>query len=161
MLASLTEEQRAAVAKRASVWLEEFQKHSFKDEVHPSASDYRRKYLWCPLLQDGECMAYEHRPTACRSHIAYQSKEGCENDDLRSQQKFALFPGLLEKVSNWMIGKMKEGEEEITDHIGILLAKELLGKDLPTASRVAWKIHGDTVQVRTYDKAPRKITLRS
>lgn len=58
-LAALPEPQRLAVVERAEAYLREARLVIGRGE---------RPRLACPLLADGRCLLYEHRPMVCRLH---------------------------------------------------------------------------------------------
>lgn len=152
---SLSKEDRAVVAERTRAWIAKFlAAPGLADKTEPYMQDYRAQNLWCPLLKDGACMVYEKRPLSCRTHFALKSSEGCEDDAKRPSQKFAIFrdentgEDLGTKVAAFRFAKLREGETETYDHLGILLGKRLLGQDVATAARVTWKASGGTLIVR-------------
>jgi Fe-S-cluster containining protein len=146
----LTEEQKKAVVEKTLAWIEKFFGSEFVKQREPDAVEYRRLCLWCPLLaKDGTCSVYDRRPLACRLHYAHGSPEGCKDDDKRSDQKFALFPGLPEKLTMFRLQDMKDGESEDNDHITLMLAKVLIGNGFYSQSRVRFSVSGDSVIVET------------
>lgn len=152
MLEMLSQEQLEALKGKTRQWLEKFKQSGIANEREPAALKYRPLLLWCPLLNEQkECSVYERRPLACRAHIAYQSSDGCEHDNLREHQKFALFPGLLEALNVQRIDAMQDGETEVMDHLGILLADALLGKNERTAARVSMHVTNETLTIEKYE----------
>ena len=156
----LTPQERDALKERTRAWLKTFlaagwQTRDPNSKTH--AFDYRALKLWCPLLVNGLCSVYDRRPLACRVHIAMESKEGCEDDALRPRQKFAKFPGLVERFSAALWQALPDGGVEIMDHIGILLARELLNEDHPTNQRLTVTCSGETLTVERYDIEPEPV----
>lgn len=154
MLESLSPDQRAAVETRTRVWLTQFQQGGFESQKQPSAFTYRGKYLWCPLLENGACLAYERRPEACRTFIAKSDPDACRDDIKRVSQKFMGIPGLIDVFMRREINGLGDGEELCMDHIGILLAEALFGYDQPSAARIRIRREGDELKVITYDTEP-------
>lgn len=130
----LSPDELSEVREQAENWLRDFLASDIINAPEPSAFKYRALCLYCPLLKDGNCRVYERRPLACRLHYATGSPEGCKDDAKRAFQKFALFPGLMEKVMNYKVGQMQPGDKEEHDHIGLMLAKILLGKEMRSKS---------------------------
>lgn len=167
MLELLTPEEKKQVADRTRKWMAKFNESNFGSVPEPPAYEaaygvpaYRSVNLWCPLLsKDGKCMAYSRRPLACRMHIAHGTNAGCQDDELRRNQKYALFPGLIENLSLLRFQALKDGERVVNDHLGILLAKELLGIEQPTAARVAFSVKDNTMIIEKYSDDEKSMAL--
>lgn len=149
IVANLLPEERDWIAGMTGRWLVKFRASGMSEKIEPSAvEDYRPLNLWCPLLRpNGSCACYEHRPLACRLHIAHETNEGCKDDSKRAEQEFVLFPGLIDDVSFKRIEQMKDGESIVNDHLCILLAKELLGVDEPTKARITFTSRGEELEI--------------
>lgn len=153
LLEPLTPHVRLLLANKVRAWLERFLAEGWQERVGMGkdfAFSYRRMLLWCPLLEGGLCSVYERRPYSCRVHIAMATKDGCEQDHLRPRQKFAEFPGLDQNVIAILLQNIPESGEEIFDDLGILLARELLGEDHPTARRLRFIREGETMTCERY-----------
>jgi Fe-S-cluster containining protein len=136
MLESLSPEQRDSMRSKTEEWLATFNAHNIGEAARPSAFTYRTLNMWCPFLVDGKCSAYAERPLACRLHFAQESNRGCEDDSLRPQQTFAIFPELAERIGMHRMEALEPGEKLTHDHLGLLLAKELLGVEQRSKSYV-------------------------
>ena len=161
LLELLTDEEREEVKTKTSAWLERFLAAGYKEQIEPGAFDYRRLNLWCPLLKNGLCSAYERRPLACRVHIAYESSKGCEDDNLRPKQKFATFPDFIKSLNAQRLEGLEDGEVEIYDHLGVLLAMELLGYLEPTAARFTFTASADISSSEPGDAVEKAIAAGS
>jgi Fe-S-cluster containining protein len=152
ILETLSEDAKADLAIKTRNWLTKFLATGLQAYREPWQGHYRPHNLWCPLLKNGECSAYAHRPLSCRMHVAFETNEGCEHDDKRQNQKFALFPALDEYFLTARLQGLKDGEEEIVDHLGILLARELLGEDHPSNGRVRVVAQGTQLIMEHYEE---------
>lgn len=151
MLETLAPAEIETLKKKTQAWMYKLNASGLQNDYLPSALKYRLLYLWCPFLTDkGECSVYERRPIACRAHIAMESIEGCEKDALRSTQKFATFPGFMEKLNDQRIMALQPGEVEMYDHLGLLLGLLLLDRDEPSASRLEFSRDGNSVTMKRY-----------
>lgn len=151
LLELLSPAEIEALKIKVQAWMFKFQSSGLQYQYMPSAYAYRALYLWCPLLSpNGDCSVYENRPLSCRSHIAMKSSEGCEKDMLRPEQKFATFPDFMEKLSQQRIGALEDGETDIYDHLGLLLAYVLLNRNDPSGSRLEFTRTGNAVTMKQY-----------
>lgn len=150
MLLHVKSEDVSRITFALHQWGTRFKALPFKDSKEPPALEYRAAWLWCPFLIDGKCSVYEHRPLACRMHVAIESARGCVEDKLRAQQKFALFPALGEVLGLKHIKTLRPGESITYDHLGVLLYKEVYGEDRPTKSRIRFSVQGDDLIVEKY-----------
>jgi Fe-S-cluster containining protein len=117
----LTAEQMEELKPKLSVWIETWEgSAACRDEIGSiDVIEYRRLKLACPLLVNGLCSVYEHRPIGCRDHCAVGPREYCEIDRLRKRQRFISVPKLLETFVP-RIGAQEDGRIEWT-HLGIWL----------------------------------------
>lgn len=152
MLESLTQEQREAMKPRAAAWREKFMATGMQNQTEPKATEYRPHFLWCPALDTdtGKCMTYEHRPMACRFHIAQGNPEACKDEELRKTQKFALFPGLMENLLLARINHMKGKGTIEHDHLGILLHNALNGATDRTHASRRLTVEGNTITMEQH-----------
>jgi Fe-S-cluster containining protein len=150
ILDMLTPEQKDRLSARVSLWRDRFLESGSHSEDEPKVIGYRTLNLWCPLLSsDGSCSVYERRPCGCRLHIAKQSSEGCEKDELREHQIFVYFEGLGEKINLRWQQMMKDGDRIVYDHLGILLYEALFNVETATNSRVEVSIEGENMTILT------------
>jgi len=152
LLDALTPEQYERVTQRTHDWLERFLAGKYEQTAPPKAFEYRRSMLWCPLLAaDGTCSVYDRRPVECRIHIARGPVERCANDDLRPTQEFAEIPALMDLIARRTVMSMKEGEGVTFDHMGILLAKLLLGVEVKTKAWIKYARKDSHLEISEYD----------
>src|SRR5690348_7613667 len=142
ILSKLSDGERESLKLKLLEWRQKYRESGFVLVNLPNAFKYRALNLWCPFLSGGDCSIYEDRPISCRLHVAYESREGCEDDTLRKKQKFALFPRLQEVINGLQFDAMQIGESEVFESFQALLLQELLtpGKrSHVTASRVEFR----------------------
>ena len=136
IVSAMTNEERDRIKSKVRTWLTGFAVNGFGDQHRPKADKYRSCFLWCPLLaEDGSCSVYDRRPIECRLHLARGPRLYCEDDKLRSKQEFIMPEGLIHAIMTAQVCALQDGESLTWDHLGILLAEELLGEEFPTASR--------------------------
>ena len=127
---------RAALALKVETWLAKFQESGFEKDYRTNAFKYRLTLNWCPLLENGECSVYDHRPLECRLFNAKGDPKGCEDDALRPKQQFADTPEIIDVAMRRQLLRLKEEQSLEYDHLGILLAEELFGKRFTTKARM-------------------------
>jgi Fe-S-cluster containining protein len=98
----------------------------------PSALEYRKLRLVCPLLADGLCTVYEYRPISCRLHLVKDSPDGCREDALRPQQQFLVVPDALHRMTGALFLDARE-----MDHLVLLLHRVLFGDAPDSGARTA------------------------
>lgn len=140
ILASMTPTQIEELKPRLINWLEcskEMMKLPYSDNI---GITYRLANIPCPLLVEGKCSVYATRPLGCRTFFAHSHPENCEMP-MRTKQKFAEFarpdnkPNALDKAQmRWMLNF----EKHETDHMGIMLARKILGMDIRSAAAQAF-----------------------
>lgn len=151
MLAAMTPEQIADLKPKIEDWHNRFMATGLYKEEEPSVFPYRAAKMWCPLLINGLCSVYDRRPEACRLHVAYKTSEGCENDELRKDQKFAIFQDLPQALNSMLWSALSDGESVTYDHLGILLYEALFGKTEITGSRLTITAQGEDLKLEKYD----------
>lgn len=153
MLDGLSPDAIAALKVRAQTWLDKFLAAGFLDVHRPDAHAYRAQTIWCPFLEGGVCTAYERRPIECRWWMTKGPRAACEDDTLRRKQTYADVPGLIDLAMRRELMGLADGESWEYDHIGILLARELLGFDGKSATNTKITRKGDELEIRTYDQS--------
>jgi hypothetical protein len=137
MLQTLSVAARARATVGAQTWWDGFFSTGLDRSPVPKRGGgfvhlfkYRAEKLWCPLLKDGLCAAYERRPTSCRIHAAIRTPLLCERDELREKQKY-MFTAQQDEVELEAMRRMFDNDAEFLiqiDHLGIWLGHLLLGK---------------------------------
>lgn len=130
MLGSLTEEERERVAEHAREWLAKVQDSPLLEDNLPQALPWRLLNASCPFLENGRCMAYQHRPMGCRTWLAKSNPENCAMP-ARKHQKFLGFGANFHEYLHQLCPP--DGVINM-DHIGIHLVNLLLGKSLTSGS---------------------------
>jgi Fe-S-cluster containining protein len=126
MLGALTEEEALRVKERTIKWKAVMEASGLLKQERPEALEYRALNLPCPLLENGRCMAYEHRPGDCRMYFALGNPDGCAMP-ARAHQLYADFErgGPIDQAM--VHYGIRKGEVHL-DHIGAHLIR-LLGID--------------------------------
>lgn len=136
-LLTLDPEVRARVLARTRAWLATFRESPLLKEENPHVLPYRQLKLACPLLENGECLVYDDRPSECRLHMAIGPRELCEDDATRLEQQFAsnhdLTLGTIMKLAT-LVQRNKKAEL-LMEHMGLLLAEALLGERVESGKR--------------------------
>jgi Fe-S-cluster containining protein len=113
-------------------WAQKFESRpDLTAEREPHVTPWRSADLWCPLLKDGKCSVYAHRPIACRGHCALGPAELCASDATRTQQTFAMAPQVIQRAT---IPLLEHYDELEFNHLGCFLSEMLLGKKINTAA---------------------------
>lgn len=108
-------DQLQAVKDRTTAWYEKFSASPLIRHLQPHVMDYKALRLACPLLDTkGNCIVYEDRPLACRTHTAIGPRELCETD--RLHQTYAQSREL-----DLMVSGILFCDGVNADHLGILL----------------------------------------
>jgi Fe-S-cluster containining protein len=132
ILEYLTPEQTAEVKMKLPEWLAKTR--PVMNQHQPDAMDYRRLNAPCVLLKNGLCSIYPRRPLGCRTWYALKNPSDCDLPQ-RQHQKYAEFmPGLAVAC-----GLLAVNGVAMLDHLGVLLAENLLGLSIPSASRETCK----------------------
>lgn len=154
ILETLTPVEKLQLAEKLRPILAKLLESGLANEHMPNAFQYRSHNLWCPLLaQDGTCSVYEHRPMACRLHVARKAEQYCANDELRPKQEFVSIPALTEnifKVTINYISQQPEGYTDVHDNFLILLAEALIGGEYPKGSRMELRRTKDSIEKVSY-----------
>lgn len=136
-------EVRARVLARTRTWLATFRTSPLLKEENPHVLPYRQLKLACPLLEDGECLVYDDRPSECRLHMAIGPRELCEDDAKRLDQMFAsnhdLTMGTIMKLAT-LVQKDRRAEL-LMEHLGLLLAEALLGERVESEKRTLLQLN--------------------
>ena len=77
-----------ALRAKVKAWMRKFMLTDEWDADMPPVVQYRSLRLTCPLLIDGRCSVYDHRPMGCRLHIMQGSSKPCEDLTQRSRAKY-------------------------------------------------------------------------
>lgn len=141
LLSIVPPEQLPELKKRTEDWLKKFQQGPWVYQKLPRSVDYRPAFLWCPLLaKDGTCSVYDRRPPGCRLFFALAHRKGCEDDELYKTQPFIKPSGNINvAMDRHLLSLNKEDGPDVYDHIGVLLAEELLGGQYPTTARMVFE----------------------
>ncbi len=136
-LLTLDPEVRARVLARVRDWLERFRSSPLRAEESPDVIPYRLMRLPCPLLEGGECLVYEDRPVACRTHIALGPVERCEDTAQRPDQVWLANNDYLASSMMKMAGGLQEDgvAHLLMEHLGLLLAEALVGERVESEAR--------------------------
>lgn len=147
LLSIVPPDQLPELKKKTEQWLKRFQETRFVYQKVPRSVDYRPAFLWCPLLaKDGTCSVYDRRPPGCRMFYALAHRKGCEDDELYKNQPFIKpTPTAYLGMDRHLMSLEIEDGPDTYDHIGILLAEELLGGEYPTSARMVFArdAHGE------------------
>lgn len=133
LVEALTTEQRAAVTGRLKLALEKVNTSGLFECDLPPVMQWLAMGVPCPLLENGACMVYEHRPVGCRSHMAVGPPEWCATHRLK--QKYPQSEEVTAAGGNEIIqAHLKLGNTITHDNLLALLENELLGEYHETAS---------------------------
>lgn len=120
------------VIQGVKAWVQKFESRPDLMSVpDPHVVAWRSANLWCPLLKDGKCSVYAHRPLACRGHCATGPAELCAHDDTRTQQTYALCPEIAQLTFPIFLEQPNELE---FNHLGCFLSEFLLGHKIKNAA---------------------------
>ena len=119
------------VKKRTEQWAKGFVDSHMNELPVPPVVEFRRHNLWCPLLENNQCMVYDRRPACCRLHMAVGPIENCEDDERRQEQLFATEP---EPVIRSNLELAIACRPAIVNHLGVWLADLLLKQKIPSAA---------------------------
>jgi Fe-S-cluster containining protein len=128
IVSTLDAEERAELTLRVQEWLARAQEIGLEAFCGPEpqfdATTYRKFHLECPLLKDGLCSVYEHRPLSCRMFLTGGPREACEDLELRPRQKFLTIVELNNTAYEAMVGAaQRAGFTSLgLSHLGYLLA---------------------------------------
>ena len=133
LLEGLTNEQRATVTNRLKLALEKVKASGFFKKDMPPVMEWKVMNIPCPLLEGGECMAYENRPIGCRAHMAVGPPEWCLTR--RPEQKYVGSDEVSYACGQLIIAAhLRLGNTITHDNLLALLENELLGEYHETAS---------------------------
>lgn len=142
-LLSFDPEVRSRVLARTRAWLATFRASPLLGEENPHVLPYRQLRLACPLLEGGECLVYDDRPSECRLHMAIGPRELCEDDARRLEQTFVsnhdLTMGTVMKLAT-LVQKDRKAEL-LMEHLGLLLAEALLGERVESGKRTLLQLN--------------------
>ena len=134
LVEGLTEEQKAEVARKTEVNLLGVGASGLFKKDMPPVMEWLAMKLPCPLLEHGACIAYERRPTGCRTHMAIGPPEWCGNEH-RLEQRYPKAKEVSMAIGQAILDShMKLGNIIHNDNMLALLANELLGEYTETAS---------------------------
>ena len=141
-LLTFDSEMRVRVIARTREWLATFRESPLLGQEDPHVRDYRQLKLACPLLENGECLVYDDRPSECRLHMAIGPRELCEDDAKRPDQTYVsnhdLTMGTVMKLATLV---QKDNKAELLmEHLGLLLAEALLGERVESEKRTLLKL---------------------
>jgi hypothetical protein len=130
IMAAIPDEKRPGVYARTRAWVARFEEHGLHAiGSKPSPNDYgallkyRAARLPCPLVEDGRCIAYAHRPFGCRTHSAIGSPSRCADDAQRPKQTFLKTdPRMIVALTGSLVEGMPFALLQF-DHLGVWLAE--------------------------------------
>lgn len=142
-LLTMEPEVQSRVIARTREWLATFRESPLIKDENPHVVPYRKLGLACPLLENGECLVYEDRPSECRLHMAIGPRELCDDDARRLEQTFIsnhdLTMGSVMKLATLV---QKDGRAELLmEHLGLLLAEALLGERVESEKRTLLQLN--------------------
>ncbi len=125
---SIPPQELEGVKERTKQWAERAEKAGVLKVESPHVFAYRQAGLMCPLMKDGVCLIYKHRPLGCRSHMAVGEAKLCADDHTRLQQKYVTALEPMAWCRNDMIRLSKQ--PCLGDHLGVFLARHFFGPDI-------------------------------
>lgn len=136
MLEGYPAEKLEGLKQRLLVWLEKA-KPLLTVSPDPrtgllDAFAWRDAKITCPFLEGGLCSVYERRPMGCRMFLALGNPDNCAMP-MRKKQLIAehdwSWPGWKTLMEAWL------GSTDMLtmDHLGVMMAKQLLGLDVPSS----------------------------
>lgn len=137
LVAGLTPEKRTRVIPRLRRWLTQVTLSGLLRESQPHVSLWRMMQAWCPLLEDGKCVAYERRPYGCRAHLAIGDPDACADDTRRGAQTYMECP---QAGAESIADALDEHGALTMDNLGVWLAEMLIGNKIKSAAR--WTLRG-------------------
>lgn len=142
-LLAFDSEVRERVVRRTREWLAEFRKSPLLKEEDPHVLDYRQLKLACPLLERGECLVYDDRPSECRLHMAIGPRENCEDDAKRPDQTYVSNHDLTMGTVMKLASEVQEDNraELLMEHLGLLLAEALTGEHVESEKRTLLQLN--------------------
>jgi Fe-S-cluster containining protein len=126
-------EQLEMVKKRLRVWLDKVISSGILKRSKQHVLAWRALNAWCPLLKDGKCSVYQQRPIGCRAHNAIGKASLCDAEETRMRQKYVNSPEIIQEAFNAVYAEEDSVE---FDHLGLLLAKILLGEEHASADNL-------------------------
>lgn len=149
LIAALPDDRLVGVKQRTQAWWEGFHAARFeKMPQRPEKGDfstllkYRQAMLWCPLLKDGLCGAYNQRPMNCRTHMVSGAASACESDAERPSQIYAMVGSDdFHLRAIYLLGNESPAHLYEWDHLGIWLGKLLLGLETSTQAAHSHLVH--------------------
>lgn len=136
IVATLTEEDKAAIIPKLKDWLAAFYGVGHHQAEQPNVYKYVPTMPPCVLLKGTRCGVYDHRPVECRAHFAFKHRSYCEDLEKRKQQAHAKFSdGLLVSI---MSEQMLIEGHLLVDHLCVHLAEILIGPQPETQDRVQY-----------------------
>lgn len=132
ILEHLPAEHRELIEENIAAWLSKAAPFLERSEP-PGAWEWREIDNPCPLLIDGLCSVYAHRPMGCRTFFALANPENCAMP-MRKEQKFACWSN--EQLAMMFLPFIKDEERVCGDHLGVFLAQKVLGLEVRSGARV-------------------------
>jgi len=155
ILSQLSGTAKAALSLKVEQWLAKFLSAGGMNSLTGTperALEYLKFNLYCPLLNDqGCCSVYEHRPCECRLFCTAGDPKACADPALRPEQMFLVAPGIHREMMKYFVNCLGDGETTEFDHIGIILAEELLGGSYVTKCRLRLHRNGSTLEIQRCD----------
>lgn len=133
-LALIPETKAEQVRAATREWVQKATESELLAKVEPEVLWWRLNRLACPFLEksDGTCMVYEVRPIACQTHLSVGPREFCDNDKDRMRAKYVSMLAPQSNAFKILWGALDHPVS--MNHLGIHLAKLVLGIDVPNKS---------------------------
>lgn len=140
MVQAIPAPELEGVKQRASEWAVKAYTSGLLAIDPPSAVEWLRSSIMCPLLKDGLCLVYQQRPLGCRSHCATGDPKLCHSPDTRREQTYVTSPELGQGVA-MMIASVSPN----ANHLGVYLAQKLLGWTVTSAAQKTYPLRAVSV----------------
>lgn len=124
-------EHWARIESQIEAWLTKAMPFLARSEP-PGAVEWRQSDNPCPLLVDGLCSVYEHRPMGCRTFFALENPENCAMPQ-REHQKFACWDN--EALYRMIVPFVRNEKRIVADYLGVFLAEKVLGLKVASGAR--------------------------
>lgn len=145
ILDKFTPQQIEELKPRVQQWLIKAQPGLHWDNGKKFGIKWRFLQNMCPLLKDGKCMAYDRRPIGCHTFFAHKDPDKCAWPH-RTKQYFADFqsedgsPSALDHIQAEFVATQ---DMVYSDHLGVMLARKLLGLNIRSNAATMYKIEKD------------------
>lgn len=152
IVSSIPAAKLPAVKERTRVWLQKVSAAGLLPNPEPHVLDWLAAEAVCPLLENGLCLVYEHRPLGCRYHTARDNPQLCFSRETRLEQRYAI-----NKELPTLIGCMLMAASNRFGNLGVYLARWLLNVRVESGTEFALPLAtitqtGSTLKVVLGDK---------